>query len=587
MANRFDIQAFARDPERAAQMVAAGELFSLMAREVTLPGGCAALLWGGSSQPRVARPGGTIASDAVREALFVRTGAFELSYGFERLASRDGYEHSAEVNVTVRVLPELSELKLFYEAVVGSRDRVTISDLGRHCEETVRAATARYVKSEDAATLADPAAWIGYDDVLADGFKPLGFSSGLGLGADPRIVLSSSVYENAQATDRARLVQREREEAERRRQAAAAEVRREHLAKLGDMLEQVRAMADASGALDVQALVRTFDPAQRGRLYHGLMAIAEPQRKTQALLVVAGGELLWLDPAAPHEPARRLKLPQDAGALRSVRLVEHGGRRRILVGARHGVHVLGPDGDLENTYVVNPTPEVRGGVNAAVIVGRHLYATHSEVGLIEWPLDTPESHALRLTDFTEGSGSVRDVQSDNGRRLWVAVDDLVVGWTPGSDGSETALQAGSEVTALAVAEGYVFAGLKGGSIVRWVIGGDREPETIRTDGATVKSLSWLSGGGVPRLLVGDGRQYLTLHVVGDNYHGEYRCLHRVRWGFAGEDLVVGVDETRAYLFTWPYAEPDLPGHSVSIRRMTGRSIQDVALLPADARSETA
>ena len=140
------------------------------------------------------------------------------------------------------------------------------------------------------------------------------------------------------------------------------------------------------------------------------MALNEPVERTRAILVVAGGELLWFDPADVQRPVRRLKLPADAGALRSVRLTQNGETPRILVGARYGVHVVEEDSETVQTYVLKDRSEIRGGVNAATVLNRYLYATHSEVGLMAWLMEKPEAQSLCLTEFTDGSRAVRDVQ---------------------------------------------------------------------------------------------------------------------------------------------------------------------------------
>ena len=92
--------------------------------------------------------------------------------------------------------------------------------------------------------------------------------------------------------------------------------------------------------------------------------------------------------------------------------------------------------------------------------------------------------------------------------------------------------------------------------------------------------------GVGRLLIGDGRPHLDLHVLGDSYHGEYRCGQNLRWGFATEDLVVGVNDRRDQFFAWHADDPEAPAASTSIGRLTGHSIQDVALLSKPIESVT-
>lgn len=578
MSTRFDLDMLNRDPQLIALAALADDVFSFLNRQVTIPASCVGLVYADSSQPKLVDAGRPVESGNVRELLIARTVPFHLEYFFNNLASQDGYQFSASVKLSVRLVPDRTELEAFRRNILGSHRRVGQDRLLKHCEQPVRAAVASFAKSQTAQKLLSPECWNDFDGVLSEHFKPVGFESGLALGPDPDVVFESPAFEEFEEEQKVAALQRERQEREQQLREAASKAREQHLAEMGDLLEKVKTMADEGGALNVPELIKTFNASQRGQLYHGLMLTQEPVERTKAILVVAGGELLWFDPADAQSPTRRLKLPAGAGALRSVRLASNGESSRILVGARHGVHMIEEDGETVRTYSLSHEPEIRGGVNAAAILNDRLYATHSEVGLMSWALDSPGKRTPCLTEFTEGSRSVRDIQSEGNRRLWFSVDDLVVGWTPGDDASQTAMQAPAEVTALLLADGYAIAGLRNGSIVRWLTNNTSDMETVRsTASAPVRSLAWLSGGGVPRLLIGDGRQYLELLVLGDSYQGAYRCFHNLRWGFAAEDLIVGVNDRRDQLFIWHGDDPESPQSIVSIGRLIGRSIQDVAL----------
>ena len=579
MSDRFDLNRLNRDPQLVACAALADDLFSFINRQVSVPASCAALVYAGAGHPRVVGAGRTVDSGDVRELFFVRTVPFELEYRFDGLPSQDGHEFAARVKLSVQPVPERTELEAFRRTVLGSQREVRQARLRQHCEQAVRAAVAAFAKSHTAKDLIAPERWDDFDDVLAEHFKPVGFESGLALGPDPDVVLESAAFEMAQHEEQVAARRAEHQAEEQLQREAAAKARKQHLAELTEMVEKVKAMAADGDGFSVPELIKTFDSSQRGRLYQGLMALEEPTRRTRALLVVAGGELLWFDPLEPQRPTRRLKLPKDAGPLRSVRLAGEGENARILVGARLGVHLLNEQDDDINTYVFIDRPEIRGGVNAAALLRDHLYATHSEVGLVQWRVGDTAKHALCLTEFTEGSKAVRDVQADAAGRLWLSVDDLLIGWTPGRDDSQTAMQAPAEVTTMLVADGHVTAGLRDGTVVRWLIGDTGRMETVRgATGTPVRSIAWLSGGGVPRLLIGDGRPHLDLHVLGDSYHGEYRCLQNLRWGFAGEDVIVGVNDRRDHLFVWQVDDPTTPAASVAVGRLTGRSVQDVVLL---------
>ena len=339
-------------------------------------------------------------------------------------------------------------------------------------------------------------------------------------------------------------------------------------------------MSGQSPGTGVAELIRSFDPTQRGELYHGLLATARPDQPTEAVLVVAGDELLWLDPAAPDRPMRRVSLASEAGGLRSVRVQTDAGRNTVLVGAGRGMHVLHGDNPPQ-TYIYDPPTPVRGGFNSAVQVGDRLFATHSEIGVVEWSPTTPAGVRRWESDVPTTARSVRDIQPDETGRLWFCVDDRVIGRDPSDAPASIAWRAPATVTALHVCDGRAIAGLKDGRLVSWLVGAPDGMETLRgSTGRAVESLARIAGGGVERLVVADGHVHVDVRVIGDSHSAEYRASQPIKWAFGADDWLVGVNEGRDQVIVWRPESPEEPAAWVSIGRLCGRSIQDVALLPA-------
>lgn len=580
MSERFDLNKLTQDPAFVAGVAPAEELFGFFTRELPIPHSCVALVYGNGHQPVLQSPGRTIEAGEIREVLFVRAVAFQLEYSFINIASSDGFPFDATVQIAVQAMPERVDLESFRQSVLGSRREARLEKLRQHCEDAVRGAVESFIRSHTAEALALSTTWDGFDPVLTEEFKPLGFSSGLALGRDPRIALRSAMYEDSRQEARSAAMKAQRDQQETQRRQAAAKARESHMAEIAGLVERVKSMTSAGGGINVTEIVRTFDVGQRGQLYHGLLAGGQADGQTRFLLVVAGGDLLWIDATNLQQPMRKQPLPTEAGALRSVRVVDGPDGRMILVGARHGVHGMTETGDHVQTFVFTPKSEIRGGVNAATTTANMIFATHSEAGLLRWKMADPAAMQVCLPDFTEGSKSVRDVQTDSAGRLWLAIDNLAIGWRPGDESPQFAHSAPGEITALVTADGHAVAGLRDGSVVRWLIGDPKvKAETVRPAmGKPVQSIEWIAGGGVPRLLVGDGRPHLDLLVLGDSYTAQYRSLHELRWGFAADDLIAAVNDRRDHLFVWSPDSPDLPRGALAVGRITGRSIQDVALL---------
>jgi hypothetical protein len=498
----------------------------------------------------------------------------------------------------VRAAPQRADLAAFAQAVLGSGTEVTADHLREHCAAKVRAALDAFARAHPAAALLIPATWEAFGAVLAEHFKPLGFASGLVLGPNPRVTFESPGYASARRKAEVEEQRQRRQEAEGQLRAAEAEARRKHLGELQELLARLKQLRAENPALSMVDLVKMFDPGQRGLLYAGLGVEERPARRTEAVVVVAGDELIRLDPAELSRAAQRWNLSSPAGPLRSVRLAGTKDERLFLVGARWGVHLVGLDGKVRRTCLLQGPFELRGGFNASVLLGGFLYATHSEVGLVRWPVEegaaapSDAGHELCLPDVTAGAKTVRGVQADDSGRLWFSVDRRVVGWTPDQDGPPTLLPVPVMIEALLAADGQVYAGLEDGRIVRWAMDdAAMEPppkaavpqmESVRgPTGSPVQSLGWVRGGGVPRLLIADGRSQIDLQVVGDSFVGAYRCEQKLRWGFAAEDWIVGVNDRRDQVLLWRWNEPDQPAERVSIGQFCGRSVQDIVLLPAD------
>lgn len=580
MADRFDIQKLMNDPQVVAQTATSDEVFGFFTREMLVPPSCVALVFGSGHQPAVVSAGRTIEADGARELLIIRNLPFEIEYSFHGVASSDGFSFDADVQIAVAIVPERIELESFRTTVVSSRREVRIDRLKQHCEDVVRSALESFARERPAEKLVQSTTWDEFDAILMTAFGPLGFESGLGLGSDPRITMRSAGFDESRQAAKSAAARAERDREEQARREAAAKARESRLTEVGATLERLRAMAGPDGVFNVAEILKTFDLGQRGELYHGLLSANGGSTKTHSILAVVGSELIWLDPRNLQTPTRRLRLPKDAGSLRSVRVMSSPLGRQILVGAKNGVHVLQEDGDTPKTYTFTAPDEIRGGVNSAVIAGTGLYATHSEVGFLRWNLENAGVMRQCLSDFTEGAHAIRDLQLDAAGRIWLAVDNLAICRRPDDDAALFAYPAPSEITSLVVADDHAIAGLRDGSVVRWLIGESKpEMETIRPGaGKPVLSVDWIAGGGIPRILIGDGRPLLDLQVFGDSYAAQYRSMHELKWGFAAEDVVVGVNDRRDHIFVWTHANPEMPSGALAVGRLTGRSIQDLVLI---------
>lgn len=592
MADRFTLSEFLRDQDRIAGLVLADDLFSLLNRQVTVPPGCVALVWGEAGPPAAARPGQALNAASTRQVLFVRAAPCELEYEVPHLRSSDGFEVTAALRLTVEPATDRAELAAFHQAVSASVYEVRRAHLHRHCETAVHAACAEVARQSPAAQLVAPTSPAEFAVVVAAQLQPLTFASGLLLGPDLRVSFNSAEFTEATRAKQTEERRERQQAAEKQLQEAAAQMRRQRLAELSALLDDARRIQADHPELSMSDIIHTFAPAQRSALHEALLAQDAGQRETVGLIVVAGEEVLWFDLADPGQPKQRVSLASEAGPLRSIRSGQWRDRPVLLVGARRGVQIIDPEGQRLSLCLLPTQHQPRGGFNAAVLLGDRVYATHSEVGLACWPLvGSPDSPAVPdavtvcLPEVTRGAAAVRDLQTDAGDCLWFSVDHRIVGWRPSEPKPFAEMPALSEVTALVVAEGFVHAGTSSGAIQRWSTAMPQDAVRLLRGpgGRRVQSLDWLQRGGIPRLLIADDQFGLDALLTADSGAITYRDERRIRWGWAAADWIVGVNDSRDAVVLWASDAPESPAATIPVGRYCGRSIQDALLAGSATR----
>ena len=143
--------------------------------------------------------------------------------------------------------------------------------------------------------------------------------------------------------------------------------------------------------------------------------------------------------------------------------------------------------------------------------------------------------------------------------------------------------AGSQdtVTGLLCGEGWIFAGTAAGEVLRWPAGDPASVETLyRGGGRPVETIGCLTTGGVERLLFSDTSSAVHACVIGDAFRCQYRAGGQtIRRAEYAPDWIVGTNETRDRLFCWKTGRPATSPTVLALGQLTGRSIQDVCLVP--------
>jgi len=284
------------------------------------------------------------------------------------------------------------------------------------------------------------------------------------------------------------------------------------------------------------------------------------------------------------KPARTVSVEGDAGGLRSVLLgpAETGGRPpTLLLGAACGVYEMGIDAaGPEKIYLAQPREQTRGGFNAVAANDDWIVASHSEQGLIAWRRGDPQEPIGLIPKLTASAGAVRNAQFARGR-LWCSVDDRLVSLPADDLNAAPKVVSGgrSAIAALCVTGDGVYAGNADGEVLFWK---DTDRPTVLHAGSrrAAESVNVLPTGGIVRLFYTDTSLAVYSRVVGDTFTCRYEAGGQtIRRAETAPDLIAGTNDLRDRVIIWTPNTPAQPTAVIPLARLTGRSVQDVCLVP--------
>jgi len=528
--------------------------------------------------------------DDIARLTLVRTGPVQMRFVLPDVSSRDDFECQVYVTVELRVSSEPADLKAFAARVLGSAQAFHLQDLSGLLEPKTLPLMRSLSGGHDAAELVDGTCRAVFAKGLCDGLAAFLFESGLTLCGGPTLRGESAQFSQNRKHRRHMTRAKEREGWLDEVRQCQRQAHERHLRHLEPLLEKLQQLADGSPDLELADLVRTFPEQERAEIYEALFKLRPPGAKTARVVVASAEELTVLDPADPHQPLQRRPLQGQAGLLRSVQWAgQEKGPPLLLVGAQRGVYLL--DTGLAQPPQVYGLPgeggPLRGGVNSVALSGQHLLASHSEVGLLRWRRDQPESGELLLAEQTGSAEAVRHVRRV-GEWVWLTIDHRVLR-LPADDlraESATSFEGNAiAVTALYVDQARVLAGTQTGQILVWDLDDPGTPRVLEHGrGRPVGSVRVLPSGGLDRLIFADCSPGVTARFLTDAFACRYAGGgQELRWVLAAGDLIAAVNTQRDRLLLWHPYEPAEPFAVLPIARWTGHSIQDACLIPESSR----
>ncbi len=587
----FDPRLFFQRAENVALHAPAAELFGFLSRSLDLPVQWAALIRRSTGDHAVVSAGGSVESADVEDVLFVRVTPIDIALDEEGFFTRDRFQCRAEVRLRLSLIPERGELQSFLKTVVGSGRVVQSDGLANYVRSEIRTALAHLAAERDAATLADDQSAGAVSAALEKALEAPLFSAGMILDGTPIARFESKTLRQVQQTQQEAARRTAEHDAARQVQLALERAQSKHLEHLASLLTRLKGLAANSPDVELPELIRTFAERERGEVYEALFASEPVTARTQWIVVAAGDELLFVDPGNLETPARQLRVTGAVGPVRSIQTaVGADGLPVLMLGAATGVYRWPIDRtDPDQTLAVGGSPSVQGGFNAVATVGDQVFATHSELGLIEWNVGNSESCEVaggvpRFESMTRNAKAVRAVCFFEGI-LYCAIDDRVICW-PADESADrpTRIYTGSPTTITAVcptADG-LFAGNGDGDVLFWPTGRDTKPDRLHTGTHRAAESVWLAAtSGVKRLIYTDTSLHVHARVLGDNYACRYEAggqtLRRVE---IAPDLLVATNDIRDRLICWTPGQPAQPSGVIGVSRLIRRSVQDVCLVPS-------
>jgi hypothetical protein len=584
----LDLAAFFKAAPSVAALVPADALFGLLRRSFDLPEGFAALVTKRSGARKLHHHPEHLVDDDAATVLFVRTQPVSVEISAPEVLTSDGYLGQVTVRLDVRVLLDAAELEAFRDRVLGSRGELQQSALQGYFEPAIISAIRSTVRNLPADALADGRHQDELTAAVGQAAQPLCFAGGLTIDDRPAIFFRSEGLAHARHVEdqTARRLREQRAQAEIREALRVAQ--RQHLTDLEGTLERLKSLSEEFPGLSTPELLRSFSEVQRGQMYQALLASRSRQRTTRWVAIVAGSEVLFFDPHATAEPQRRLTVDGPLGALRSGQIAG-ADDATLLLGAATGVYVVRGD-DRPVAYAFSPRVTPRGGVNAAAASGAHLLGSHSEHGVLHWPLGNPSAAPRELFGrWTPSAKAIRHVQFALGR-LWCSVDDMILAAPVEAleDDDVAAVDAAAVeyrpglgvITALCVVDEGIFVGSAEGRVARLALDGG-SPEILHAGSRRpVESIVVRPAGGVPVLLFADTSLAVHCRVLGDVFTCRYEAGGQtIRRAEFADDLIAATTDVRDRVVLWTPDEPSRPAGVIAVSRLTGRSVQDVCLIP--------
>ena len=583
MTTQLDIERIIHDDRMVAAFVDGDRLFGVFTRTLPVPPGWIAVasLKGGGE--RMARSGDALDGTDVSGVLLVRATACDVEISTASVSTSDHYLCDVRTRFALRVLGEPAEREAFRKNVMRSHAQLTVDRLAEYVTHPVDQSIRQAAASRTARELIDGDADAAIVAAIEAELKGPCFTGGIVVEGVVRVDVSSDGYEKVRTAQERAARRLGEHQAQRRLQEAIQTAHTDRIEHLETMLTRVSALAEQSPDVELPDLMRAFDQVQRGQLYQALFAAEAGHRVTQWLIVAAGSQLLFFDPAHCGSAARTVAIEGQAGALRSVQWAEVDGRPRLLLGAANGVYVMAPGADKPETVLLfGDSESAAGGVNAVAAHKGRIVATHSKRGVTMWSIRESGPPVALCSDLTRGAPAVRAARFD-GDRFYCSVGERIVSLPADDLKSKPTIVTTltSVISTLATAGGSIYAGTSAGEVVMIPVDEPERQQVIHAGShRAVESIHVVEQGPVARLFYTDTTLAVFARVIGDTFTCRYEAGGQtLRRAEAAADYLAVTNDARDRVMVFATHSPEQPRAVIPVTQLTGRSVQDTCLVP--------
>lgn len=514
------------------------------------------------------------------ELVLIRNRLFSIPIELRDATAACGNQIHATAELLVRWEARESDLAAFRQALLTAAE-LTVDQLAAHLADSGGLTSLRrFVRLQPVERLVGEDCRAELLETMREGLKRLAFEAGFVIDRVAKFECESPTFVRARARQQETEQRLEEVKAREVIEQAAVEAARRRLDEMGGLLEKLKTAAAGDGTASWHALLPTLSPAERGRLLENLWRLTPNARVATAIVVVAGNECMWLDPAGPENVVRRVTVPEEMGGLRSAAYCLQGGAARLLLGAASGVWMLDAEtGSVLNRFVADASTRPRTGFNVATLCNGRVFATHSQLGCWMWPVDAPANGRAILAPSGGVPKAIRAVVAADDGRVYFSADDCIHVYDPATDALAVQSAADGIVHCLALDGRTLYAGTDNGRLLRQELSRPDDWFVPFRASGPLESVQVRRWGDLVELVVPAGPQ--GVDAVYEEQNVVVRLVETsqsIRKAWACDDLIVGLNDRRDRLVVCRASQPDRKGAEAPIARMIGASVQDVCIV---------